>query len=147
MAYKRILPTNDVTGVDLDTQEFMFVVEYLKDFNQRRAAKAAGYRGIDANELLERPKIGTAINYILQQRLSINLIDTDWLIQELVDNHLLARQDGKISASTQALTVIGKLASVDAFAAEKVQVTNASDVVERLQRARKRQAPTPPDFS
>ena len=56
----------------------------------------------------------------------------------MLDNHRLARQKGNISASNNALNIIAKLASVDAFAAEKVQIEGSEEVAARLQRARKR---------
>lgn len=128
-----------IGGVQLTRAEYVFVIEYLKDQNQRRAAKMAGKYGSEgAEELFTSEKVQNAIAHALGERMRIVNIDAAWLLREFVDNHYLARYDGKWNASNQALMNIGKLNTVDAFAAEKVQVTNASDVVARLQRARSR---------
>lgn len=115
-----------------------FVVEYIKDFAPRRAAEASGYAADTGYSLIQKPEVSKAIEYIIQQRLEANQIDSDWLLGEMVDNHLIARQLGNISASNTALSMVGKHKRVDAFAADKIKVTTDSDVMERLIAARRR---------
>jgi len=57
---------------------------------------------------------------------------------EAVDNHLIARQQGNISASNTSLGIVAKHTFVDAFAAEKVEVSSDKEVMERLMRGRNR---------
>ena len=83
------------------------------------------------------------IGNILAGKLEASMIDAEWLLMEFVDNHLIARSEGKIAASNTALVNIGKHAKVDAFAAEKVIVAGDKEVMERLLRARKRKKPSP----
>ena len=115
-----------------------FVVEYIKDFAPRRAAEASGYASDHGYKLLTEPDISAAIEHIIQQRLEENMIDTDWLLYEMVDNHRIARQQGNITASNTALNMVGKHKRVDAFAADKIKVSTDADVMERLVAARKR---------
>ena len=115
-----------------------FVIEYLKDFAPRRAAEASGYASDYGYKLLETPEISAAIEKILQDRLEANMIDTDWLLYEMVDNHRIARQQGNITASNTALNMVGKHKRVDAFAADKIKVSTDADVMDRLVAARKR---------
>ena len=66
------------------------------------------------------------------------MIDADWLLNEMVDNHMIARQQGNITASNTALNMVGKHKRVDAFAADKIKVSTDADVVDRLVAARRR---------
>lgn len=65
-------------------------------------------------------------------------VDAEWLKLQGVDNHWLARQQGKIGESTAALSFVAKLAGVDAFAAQKVEIKSDSEIIDRLLRARER---------
>lgn len=116
------------------------MVEYIKDFAPRRAAEASGYSADYGYRLLEEPEVSNAIEYIIQQRLEVNMIDADWLLNEMVDNHMIARQQGNITASNTALNMVGKHKRVDAFAADKIKVSTDADVVDRLVAARRRVA-------
>lgn len=124
--------------IRLPPKKANFVVEYIKDFATRRAAEASGYSPDHGYRLLEDPDINAAIEYIIQQRLEANQIDADWLLTEMVDNHMIARQQGNISASNTALNMVGKHKRVDAFAADKIKVSTDADVIDRLAAARKR---------
>jgi hypothetical protein len=142
------LTTYTIGGVELARHEYVYVIEYLKDQNQRRAAKMAGrYSPEDIERFINNEKVQHAIAHSLGERMKVVQVDAQWLVRELVENHYLARYDGKINASNQALMTIGKLATVDAFAAEKVQVTNATDVVAKLQRGRDRNKKVAPAVS
>lgn len=114
------------------------MVEYIKDFAPRRAAEASGYAPDTGYQLLQQEEISAAIEHIIQQRLEANQIDADWLLTEMVDNHMIARQQGNISASNTALNMVGKHKRVDAFAADKIKVSTDADVIDRLAAARKR---------
>ncbi len=116
----------------------VFVVEYMKDFAVQRAAEAAGFARSYGYTVLAEPEVSRAIEHFLQQRLEANQIDADWLLGEMVDNHMLARQQGNISASNTALSLVAKHKRVDAFAADKIKVSTDADVVDRLTAARKR---------
>lgn len=138
------LTTEELTG--LKPAHYNFVVEYLKDFAPRRAAEASGFAPETGYELLRRDDIKNALQKALSRRLEAADIDPEWVLMELAHNHQIARQQGKISASNTALGTIAKLAMVDAFAAEKVMMATDEEVMQRLQRARKRAViPTDPD--
>lgn len=122
----------------LPPKQANFVVEYIKDFAPRRAAEASGYAPDHGYKLLADERISEAIEYIIQQRLEVNMIDADWLLTEMVDNHMIARHQGNISASNTALNMVGKHKRVDAFAADKIKVTTDADVMDRLTAARHR---------
>lgn len=124
--------------IQLPPKEANFVVEYIKDFAVRRAAEASGYYPDHGYKLLQKQEISDAIEHIIQQRLEVNMIDADWLLNEMVDNHMIARQQGNITASNTALNMVGKHKRVDAFAADKIKVSTDADVMDRLVAARKR---------
>lgn len=127
-----------LNGYKLPPKKANFVVEYIKDFAVQRASEASGYSRDHGYKLIVEPEISEAIEYIIQQRLEDNLIDADWLLTEMVDNHMIARQQGNITASNTALNMVGKHKRVDAFAADKIKVTTDADVMDRLTAARKR---------
>ena len=124
--------------IRLPAKKANFVVEYIKDFAPRRAAEASGYQPDTGYSLLQDAEVSAAIEHIIQQRLEANQIDADWLLTEMVDNHMIARQQGNISASNTALNMVGKHKRVDAFAADKIKVSTDADVIDRLAAARKR---------
>lgn len=142
MARARIT-VKDITG--LESAEVNFVIEYVKDFSARRAAEASGFPADLGHKIVEYPHIKKAIDHVLQQRLDASNIDAEWLLMEAVDNHQIARQQGKLSASNTALNMVAKHVMVDAFAAEKIEVSTDKDVMERLLRARQRMKKSPPD--
>ena len=133
-------------GLTLSPEHAMFVVEYSKDFNARRAAKAAGFAADTGVQLRERDDIKTALAYIIGERQKDANIDAEWVMYEAVDNHMIARQNGNINASNTALNLIAKLATGDAVAAEKIVVQGDKEIVERLMRARDRVNSDIPDF-
>jgi len=122
----------------LKYRDFNFVVEYCKDFNPRRAAVASGFEPDTGYDKKREPLVMEAIEQILARRLEASDIDAEWFLMELVDNHYLAREMGQITASNAALNMVGKHRDVDAYAADKVKIDTADDVVQRLQRARHR---------
>lgn len=121
-------------------REVTFAIEYSKDWNLRRAAKAAGLKEEAATKLRDDPKLTQLFETIMEQRLEAANIDAEWLLHEAVDNHMIGRATGKLSASNTALMLIARHASVDALSAEKVQIDEADAVRERLQRGRLRNA-------
>lgn len=122
----------------LPAKKANFVVEYIKDFAPRRAAEASGFAADHGYVLLKDEDVVRSIEVILQNRLEHNMIDTDWLLYEMIDNHMIARQQGNIAASNRALNMVGKHKRIDAFAADKIKVSTDADVVDRLAAARKR---------
>ena len=115
-----------------------FVIEYCKDFHARRAATASGFAPDSGYDLIKRDDVAAAIDNVLAQRLEASHIDAEWALMEAVDNHLIARQSGNISASNTSLGMIMKHNMVDALAADKVEVSSDKEVMERLLRGRKR---------
>jgi phage terminase small subunit len=133
----KLLSATELTGLR-NYKDINFVIEYVKDFSKSRAAEAAGYSATYGANLVERPEIKAAIDRVLLDRLEASDIDAEWLLMEAVDNHMIARQRGKLAASNAALNIIAKHVFVDAYAAEKVEVTTDKEVMERLLRARQR---------
>lgn len=107
--------------IQVTIQENEFIIEYMKDHSHRRAAKAAGFKPSDGIALLEQENVTRAIAYLSTERLEMSNINASWVLDQLVDNHNIARQSGDIKASTQALGMIAKHSTIDAFAADKVQ--------------------------
>ena len=110
----------DMTGCNND--EAFFLIEYIKDRNAHRAAIACGMSADWAYKTLKKDHVIATIERVMLFRMKHSVYDAEWHLQQLVENHEIARHDGKISASNQALHQIGKHAAVDSFAAEKVQI-------------------------
>lgn len=125
---------------ELTFKEAAFVLEYTKDFAPRRAAEAAGYEPDSGYALLKKETIERAINRVIADRLDNYQIDAEWVLMEAVDNHLIARQMGNISASNTALKLIAQHTAVDALASNKVEIDLASsdEMAARLMRGRQR---------
>ena len=128
----------ELGAIGLTFAEANFVIEYTKDFNARRAATASGYCADTGYAIRDRENIQAAVQYVLGQRLEAASIDAEWVLMEAVDNHLLARQCNNLNASNAALNLVAKHVFVDAFAADKVEVTSDKEILERLMRGRKR---------
>lgn len=126
------------TLTGLDHQRSRFVIEYIKDYNAPRAAVTAGFGSDYGYKLRDEPEIAAAIMRITTELLDAAQIDAQWALMEAVDNHLIARQMGNITASNTALKMIMQHAAVDAFAAEKVEIAGDKEIMERLVRARRR---------
>lgn len=122
----------------MEDRHVMFVIEYLKTFKTTVAAEACGYPPEYGHKLIQRPDVELAVSLALRNRYEEACIDAGWVLQELVDNHFLARQSGNLAASNQALNTIAKHAQVDAFAAEKFELAGDEDKVAKLLRGRKR---------
>lgn len=118
----------------LTRQEVLFTVEMLKDMNPIRAGQACGIDPDHAVALSKKPVIRERLESFLSDRIEEAGIDTDWLLYELKDNHTLARQQGNLTASNKALETIGKLAPVDAFAANKHEHSGEVGLVVNVKR-------------
>jgi phage terminase small subunit len=127
----------------LSARHANFVVEYCKDYNARRAAVVVGYESDTGPSLLQREDVQESISKIVASRLEVSHIDAEWALMEAVDNHLIARQRGNITASNTALGLVMKHTMVDAFAAQKVDLATDSELVERLRKGRARAAGIP----
>lgn len=108
--------------MDITAKEISFVIEYTKDFVVSRAAVASGYSASAGANLMKKPEVQAAIDEVLARRAAKSDINAEWLLGELVDNHYIARQAGDIKASTAALGLIAKQASVDSMASDKLRV-------------------------
>lgn len=124
---------------EISAQRNVFVMEYVKDFNGPRAAERAGYSNPSyGSQLLEDEDVQALIHWYIGEMRKDAAINAEWVMWEAVDNHRLARQQGNLGASNAALKLIGTLATVDAFAASKVEITVDEEMVDRLERGRER---------
>ena len=122
-------------------KEMAYVIEYTKDFSPARAAERAGYTTSMGATLRDRPHIHEAIEMVLARRLETSQIDAEWVLLELADNHLLARQAGELGASNRALAEMNKHKLVDGLASAKTDVNiSGGDMVSRIRRGRDRLA-------
>ena len=126
-------------GIHITLQEFCFVAEYVKDFNAARAALAVGKGPTTGAKTVKLPQVVCAVDLIVGARLTNNNLDAAWILNEMLDNHRLARLAGNITASNTALNLLAKHVTIDAFAAVKMDGVD-STVGARLQRGRDRAA-------
>lgn len=139
MATKRLTLGHSAMTV-LTYDQASWLIEYVKDRDAYRACTARGLSPELGAEYLRDPNVKDALRRVDAYQEEQRDIDAEWLMWELVDNHHLARQQGKLSQSNKALEVLGRLSVVDAFAAEKVDIHVDEDLVDRLNRGRRRAA-------
>lgn len=137
-AIKQIRQCAELAG--LDDRRGLFVLEYMKDLNPRLAAVRSNIDPDKAYELLDEPRVRECIDTWFARRIDESNIDAEWLLAELVDNHMLARLAGNLSASNQALLLIARHNGVDALASDKLNVNVDKDaaIADRLRRGRER---------
>lgn len=90
-----------------------FCREYSVDYNGTQAAIRSGYSKHSAkeiaSELLTIPNVKARIE-ALQAKVAEKLnITTEYLTNELIENHNLARKSKKLNDSNRAIELIGKL--------------------------------------
>jgi len=119
-----------------------FIIEYCKDHAPRRAAVASGFAADTGYSLLKEPEVAAAIDEILANRLEASDIDAEWALMQAVDNVLIAKQQGNISASNTALGHVMRHTLVDAMASDKINVNIHAneELLSKLQRGRVRNA-------
>jgi hypothetical protein len=74
-------------------------------------------------------------------------IDAEWVMWEFVDNHRIARYQGNIPASNNALKSLMIHVNIDAVAKQRVEVSDGNDeaMMQRLREGRLRAAGKPLD--
>jgi len=138
---KKINIRTDPRFAGCSAKEAKFVIEYVKDFAHRRAAEASGFDPDKGVQLIKQDNVANAVERLIIEAADEAQLDAQWLLYELVDNHRIARQQGNIAASNQALLTLAKHVSIDALAADKheVKVTD-EQLVARLKAGRVRVA-------
>lgn len=126
-----------ISELPLPPEQAQFVLEYCKDLSIHRAAAICNIDGETAYQWRTDPEVSEQILRVLRIRMNVPEINSEWLKQELYYTYLLSTQSGKLSVAMQCLNRLGMLGSVDAFAAEKVELKTDKDIVERLYRRRK----------
>lgn len=96
----------------LTEKQKLFGKEYIVDLNATQAAIRAGYsektaRAIGA-ENLTKPDIQAYIKGLIDNRSKKTEISAEWVVQQLKENHELARQLGDLPPSNKALEMLGK---------------------------------------
>lgn len=123
---------------DLSPDRAVFVVHYMIDNDVRRAAISAGLNPDDGYKIRNEPAVIAAIQHLSQKNLTPQDITPEWQLQSLNVLYNICLQRGSMAAALGCLREMGKHASVDAYAAEKVKMTTDQDTIDRLMRERKR---------
>ena len=97
----------------LTAKQERFCREYIIDYNGTQAAIRSGYSENTAQEIasenLSKPIIKSKIE-TLQAEIAKKLdITTEFLTNELLENHKLARKEKKINDSNKAIELVGRL--------------------------------------
>lgn len=124
----------------MTSERAIFVTEYTKDFSARRASEVLGFDAAWGYTLLKDEAVKRGIAAVVAHRQSNSDYDAQWVLEEAVDNHRIARQQGNIPASTAALNLVSKHKSVDALASAQlnVNVTLDQDIMQRIKEGRNR---------
>ena len=97
----------------LPAQHKLFCEQYIKcKGNGTKAAIAAGYSKktarSKASQLLTKVNLLEYINKLQNKVSEKILIETEWIMNELIENHKSARKNRQYAASNQALIALGK---------------------------------------
>lgn len=101
-------------------RQIAFIVEYLKDFNVKRAADITGVSPENGHKLIQKPHVARVITNHIMRGWDDDVPDPKWFLLQLVENHQIARYQGNIHASTRALMAAMKHVDVNALAPTKV---------------------------
>lgn len=115
-----------------------FAVEYSIDHDHRRAAIKAGISPAWAAQLLDDPTTLEAIRIASECLFSANTLTEGSIQDEMWLTYNIALQCGKHATAAKILDSLAKLKSIDAFAANKVEMTVDSKAVEELRKGRER---------
>ena len=109
MTKKPQLPSKEFGLTD---KQYKFCLEYIKDYNGRRAAIASGYSENTATEIacenLMKPHIVSAIQKIGRKIKDEGLVSLEFVINGLKDNAINASQEGQYGPSNKAYELLGK---------------------------------------
>ena len=151
----------------LTPKQERFVQEYLIDLNATQAAIRAGYSERTADqigsELLRKTLVADAIEQAKAERAKEAKIDAAWVLDSLKKLHdrcvqatpvldrkgnpiLVEDADGNLavaytfqaSSAAKSLELIGKHVGVQAFAADKLELSGTVNLADRMSNARKR---------
>lgn len=96
----------------LTDKQQAFVLEYIKDKNATRAAKAAGYSESTAysqgQRLLKNVEVAAAIKAALGTVADTCKMDAAMWLQDVMNIKTMATQDGNMKDALKALDMIGK---------------------------------------
>lgn len=98
----------------LTDKQMKFVDEYMVDMNATQAYLRAGYKcteeaaRVSASKLLTNPNIVAEIATRQEKLQEKTELTAEWVLNELADNHRLAKQMGDLAPSNKALELIGK---------------------------------------
>lgn len=97
----------------LTAKQQRFCEEYLIDFNATQSAIRAGYSKKAAHSIgienLNKPLIKEQIEKKKRELREKTEITIEWIAEQLKENHELAREMGKVSDSSKALELLGKM--------------------------------------
>jgi phage terminase small subunit len=103
-----------VKTMALTDKQMKFVDEYMVDMNATQAYLRAGYKcteeaaRVSASKLLTNPNIVAEITTRQEKLQEKTELTAEWVLNELADNHRLAKQMGDMAPSNKALELIGK---------------------------------------
>lgn len=123
----------------LTTVEAHFVLEYCSDLNLSRASVACGIDHEEGYNLFQREDIQAHIQRILQNNVKVSDVTADDIMTMLYRLYINCMQNNKQGTALQCIKTMGSLGRVDAYAAEKVEMKDDRDVVQRLIRQRQRE--------
>jgi phage terminase small subunit len=96
----------------LTLKQNLFCIEYIKDFNATRAAKAAGYSEYTARQMgsenLSKPYIAEFIREKMEERSKKLELDAQWVLKRLKIEAQGEGQDTNSTARVRAVELVGK---------------------------------------
>lgn len=85
----------------------LFAYEYAKDLDMKRALSSAGYAS--SADPLAQEEVGELVAKLLRQRMARLEITGDWVMTQLKEIVLLAKEDGKLGQAIDALKTLGAM--------------------------------------
>jgi len=129
---------SQLTGVSLTTEQSIFVIEYCKDFDHRRAAMVLGMHPDEGTNLLGQANVGEAVRHIYNRQLESSELTPEVIKEEMYDLYSIAVQKGQLNNAAKLLDMLAKHSHIDAYAAQKVAIAADAEVARALSNGRKR---------
>ena len=97
----------------LTAKQARFVEEFLVDMSKEGAAARAGYSR--KTNLMKLKAVKAAVDRRLLEQKTHREINKEWLLEQLVENHSLARAYGELNNSNSSLKMVGQHVMVQGF--------------------------------
>lgn len=131
---------NHFGEIKISQKDYIFAMEYVKDFNARRAATVTGRNADSGYNIRDKKEVQTVVElFVIEQAKRLGM-SADDILTNYADIYRIAMQTGNLNAALKANDGLAKLKPIDAYASSRVDMVLSSDseMIERIRAGRKR---------